>query len=272
VEADKKTYAQVEVVDDTQLLDSDAILASTDARLDLILKDLEFVETRLGRDPQPAEREALMKIQAALEAEKFVSQAELTPAELGAITVHSFHTYIPVTVARPGISPRRTGCCSAPSPRPVDLLPDGGWQGEPGVADSPGDDRRGRGRSIHTDMQKGFIRAEIIGYDDFIPLAARPRPSGPASSGSRPSSTSCRITTSPISGSTSNLAAVVGVSRAALLFLLLGSLPACRSAGWGPYAEPPVRGRVVDAASGRPLAGVRVTRIRWRIGRRAGRG
>jgi len=49
------------------------------------------------------------------------------------------------------------------------------------------------------------------------------------------------------------------VSRAALLFLLLGSLPACRSAGWGPYAEPPVRGRVVDAASGRPLAGVRVT-------------
>ena len=38
---------------------------SDENKADLILKDLEFVETRLGRDPQPAERAALEKIKSA---------------------------------------------------------------------------------------------------------------------------------------------------------------------------------------------------------------
>jgi len=49
VAADKKTYAQVEVVGEDQLLEADAVLALDEAKADLILKDLEFVETRLGR-------------------------------------------------------------------------------------------------------------------------------------------------------------------------------------------------------------------------------
>ena len=51
IEADKKTNAQVDVMGDDQLLEADAILATHDSKADLILKDLEFVETRLGRDP-----------------------------------------------------------------------------------------------------------------------------------------------------------------------------------------------------------------------------
>src|SRR2546427_6622050 len=51
VEADKKAQAQVDVIGEDQLLDADAILSSEDGKPDLILKDLEFVETRLGRDP-----------------------------------------------------------------------------------------------------------------------------------------------------------------------------------------------------------------------------
>ena len=53
VATDKKTHAQVDVVGKDQLLQADAVLALDEARADLILKDLEFVETRLGRDPQP---------------------------------------------------------------------------------------------------------------------------------------------------------------------------------------------------------------------------
>src|SRR6267154_5197024 len=69
VEADKKTYAQVDVIGDDQLLDADDILTSQDSRADLILKDLEFVETRMGCDPQPAERATLEKIRELLENE-----------------------------------------------------------------------------------------------------------------------------------------------------------------------------------------------------------
>ena len=62
VEADKKTHAQVDVIGEDVLLEADGILALHENKADLILKDLEFVETRLGRDPQPAEQAALKKM------------------------------------------------------------------------------------------------------------------------------------------------------------------------------------------------------------------
>src|SRR6267154_2327386 len=102
VEADKKTYAQVDVIGDDQLLEADAILASMETRADLILKDLEFVETRLGRDPQPAERASLEKIKALLENEKFVFKSDLNRDDLQAVAAHSFYTNKPITVAAPG--------------------------------------------------------------------------------------------------------------------------------------------------------------------------
>src|SRR4051794_25118336 len=89
VEADKKTYAQVDVIEEDQLLEADAILSSTDARADLILKDLEFVETRLGRDPQAAERAALEKIKGLLEAENFIFNSGISAEELQAVAAHS---------------------------------------------------------------------------------------------------------------------------------------------------------------------------------------
>ena len=58
----------------------------------MILKDLEFVETRLGREPQEAERQAFKKIQALLEQEKFVFNSCLTPEDLSAVATHNFFT------------------------------------------------------------------------------------------------------------------------------------------------------------------------------------
>ena len=47
VEASKKTYVQADVIGEDEALDADVFLATRDSRADLILKDLEFVETRL---------------------------------------------------------------------------------------------------------------------------------------------------------------------------------------------------------------------------------
>src|SRR5438477_11349950 len=101
VEADKKAQAQVDVIGDDQVLDSDAILSTPEGKSDLILKDLEFVETRLGRDPQPAERTVLEKIKSLLENEKFIFSSGLAPEELQAIAAHSFLTNKPITIASP---------------------------------------------------------------------------------------------------------------------------------------------------------------------------
>jgi ribosome-binding ATPase YchF (GTP1/OBG family) len=169
VEADKKTYAQVEVVGEDGLLEADGILAHSDAKADLLLKDLEFVETRLGRDPQPAERAALEKIRALLEAEKFLFSSGLAAADLQAVAAHSFYTNKPIAVATAEelAQPEAVLLRAFAEAGFICFLTVGGkenraWPIRKGVTalDAAG--------SIHTDMQKGFIRAEIIGFDDFL--------------------------------------------------------------------------------------------------------
>src|SRR5438445_287095 len=56
VEAQKKTYAQADVVEEKEMLISDAILTTRSALSDLLMKDLEAVETRLGRDATESEK------------------------------------------------------------------------------------------------------------------------------------------------------------------------------------------------------------------------
>ncbi len=169
IEADKKTYAQVDLVGEDGLLDADSILASTDARADLILKDLEFVETRLSRDPLAAERAALEKIKALLEAEKFLYGSGLTGEDLQAVAAHNFFTSKPVSVATSEDlkNPDALLLRAFQEAGYICFLTVGGkenraWPIRKGMSalDAAG--------TIHTDLQKGFIRAEIIGFDDFI--------------------------------------------------------------------------------------------------------
>ena len=169
VEADKKTYAQVDVISQDELLDADAILALADNKADLILRDLEFVETRLGRDPQAGERAALEKIKSLLEQEQFLGGDRLTAEELQAVAAHNFVTSKPVTVA------------TAEEVRNSDALLLRGFQesGYISFLTVGGKENRAwpirkgttaweAAGSIHTDLQKGFIRAEIIDFEDFI--------------------------------------------------------------------------------------------------------
>ncbi len=169
VEAQKKTHAQVDVVGEDQLIDADAILVSQEGRADMILKDLEFVETRLARDPQPAERQALERIQALLEQEKFVFNSGLEPADRQAVAAHNFFTAKPIVVVEPPElkNPDAVLLRAFGEAGYICFLTDGGKENRAWAI------RKGltaweAGGTIHTDIQKGFIRAEIIGYADFI--------------------------------------------------------------------------------------------------------
>src|SRR5687767_7213487 len=70
VEAQKKTYAQVDIVEEKEMLVSDAILTTHAALSDLLIKDVDAVETRLNRDPGEAEKAVLQKLAEALISEK----------------------------------------------------------------------------------------------------------------------------------------------------------------------------------------------------------
>jgi hypothetical protein len=58
---------------------ADAIVASSGGRFDLIVKDLEFAETRLARNPPAAEEAVLERIKACLEGEGVVADAGPVP-------------------------------------------------------------------------------------------------------------------------------------------------------------------------------------------------
>ncbi len=169
VEAQKKTYAQLDVVEEKELLTADAILTSRTALSDLLMKDLDFIETRLSRDAGGAEKVVLQKLADALVSEKPVAAAGLTADELKAISAHNFYSSKPVVVAgETDLADREALLVRAFAESGyISFLTVGGkenraWPIRAGLTawEAAG--------TIHTDIQKGFIRAEIIGFADFI--------------------------------------------------------------------------------------------------------
>jgi len=167
--AKKKTYLQVETVAEDALLDVDAILAPKEARTDLVLKDLEFVETRLGRAEQEAEKAFLNKIKATLEKEEFISSLSLSEEEKKLILTYGLLTIKPIVLAQKSEleepnsllarSLRESGFISFFTTGEKETR---AWLIKKGTTawEAAG--------AIHSDIQKGFIRAEIISLDDFL--------------------------------------------------------------------------------------------------------
>src|SRR5208283_5155608 len=77
VEAQRKTYAQVDLADEKEIATSDAILTNRSAFCDLLMKDLDFIEARQGRDPSEAEKKVLRKLAEGLVGETPVSAMAL---------------------------------------------------------------------------------------------------------------------------------------------------------------------------------------------------
>lgn len=169
VKADSKTYALVDVVGEEEAFTADALVASPEGRFDLIVKDLEFVETRLERNPSAAEKAVLERIRAHLESEGVVAEAGLTPEELHLVDSHAFVTAKPIVVAE-------TADSAAFDEFLVRVVSAGGYISFLTVGGPEnrawlirkGATAQEAGGAIHTDIQKGFIRVEIIGYDDFV--------------------------------------------------------------------------------------------------------
>jgi hypothetical protein len=169
VEAKKKTYAQVDVVAEDELVDADAVLTNADGLLELTFKDLDFIETRLGRGPAADEQAALLKLKAQLEADKTVLTAGLSAEELGPLAIHAFVSKRPIIVATPEevAAPETLMVRAFQESGYISFLTVGGKENRawPIPAGLTAWEAAG---TIHTDIQKGFIRAEIIRYADFI--------------------------------------------------------------------------------------------------------
>jgi len=167
--AKKKTYIQVELVGEEGALEADAILVAQEASLDLILKDLEFVENRLSRATLEEEKVLLAKFKEALEKENFISKVTITSEEEKIISSYSLLTKRPVVAA---VKEELDN----PDELLARVLKESGFSSFFTTGEKETRAwliRRGisaweAAGAIHSDIQKGFIRAEIIALEDFL--------------------------------------------------------------------------------------------------------
>jgi len=167
--AKKKTYIQVEVVAQDSALDADAILALSDSKTDFVLNDLEFVETRLSRASTDAEKALLNKFKAVLEKEEFISTIPLTEEEKKIISGYGLYTLKSITLAKQEEAEDANALLAR-------ALADSGYisfftTGEKETRAwliKKGINAWEAAGTIHSDIQKGFIRAEIISFNDFL--------------------------------------------------------------------------------------------------------
>lgn len=170
VEAKKKTYVQVDVVDQSEAANAAVLVVTPESRPDLLLRDLEFVENRLGRGPAEAERAALLKLRHALEQDRAAADAGLTEAEWQALAAHTgFLTAKPMVVATPDeqAHPEKLILRAYAASGHICFLTVGGKENRAWMI------RRGAtawdaAGVIHSDIQRSFIRAEVISYEDLV--------------------------------------------------------------------------------------------------------
>lgn len=169
VEADKKTYLQADVVGADLAHEAEAIIASTEKVPDLILSDLEFIETRLSRDPEAAEKQLLEKLKTLLEKEGFIFQAGLNEAENGIISAYTFFTKRPIVPATPEQLEQLPQLLlqAYHASGHICYLTVGGKENRAWPIRKGATAWEAAG-AIHSDIQKGFIRAEIIHFDDLV--------------------------------------------------------------------------------------------------------
>ena len=175
VEAQKKTHAQVDVVGGKDLLTCDAILTTGAALSDLLMKDLDFVEGRLGRETGEAERTVLQKIADALISEQPISAAGLTPEQQAAIAAHTFHSNRPVIVATEAelAEPDALLLRAFADGGHICYLTVGGKENR-AWAIRAGETAWEAAGAIHTDIERGFIRAEVVRCEDLLAAGSIP--------------------------------------------------------------------------------------------------
>ncbi len=166
----KKVYMQVEMIyDRNKIFEADGIIADKNLKLDLILSDLEFVETRLSRVETDEEKNLLNRFKTVLENEKFISEVELTDSEQKIVAGFGLLTILPIYLV------------SVEDTDDKDVVLFKAYYHFGYISFFTAAEKESRAWSIkkdmkapeaagaiHTDLQRGFIRAEVVHYEDLI--------------------------------------------------------------------------------------------------------
>lgn len=167
----KKTYIQAELVGQEELSDADVVLAAKDSRADLILSDLEFVENRLSKAEAALEKALLNKFKDSLEKEELLSSLTLTEEEKRIVSGYGLITLKPVILAgKDELEDKDKLLFKALKESGfISFFTTGEKESRAWLIRNGSTAWEASG-AVHSDIQRGFIRAEIISFNDFIQL------------------------------------------------------------------------------------------------------
>jgi ribosome-interacting GTPase 1 len=163
-----KTYACIELTDESKLSEADIILIAEDARLDLILKDLDFVTARLNQAESESEKKLLTELKIVLEKEGFLSELILAEDDKKTVSHYGLLTFKPIFIVTQGKLQDLNKLI-------IELIKHAGY-----ISFFTANEKEARAwlvksnttaweaaGKIHSDIQRGFIRAEVISAPDL---------------------------------------------------------------------------------------------------------
>lgn len=163
----KVTYIQLEFQDASHLKDSDGIICEKKSKLDLVLSDLEIIENQLAYNEQ--NKELFLRCKEALEKETILAEIPFNAEEkklllnLNLITLKNITLQDKENLApTPEIMRQVFNNSEMFSFFTVNERELRAWPIKKGatVYEASG--------QIHSDIQRGFIKAEVVGYEDLI--------------------------------------------------------------------------------------------------------
>lgn len=163
----KVTEIRMEFADASGIQDADGILCETKSKLDLIIGDLETVENRLaGAD---SDKDLFIRCKEALEKETVLNEVPFSDSQKQALSGINLVTLKPITFVDKENAP------SIPEMMAI------AHNNLPAITFFTVNEKELRAWSlkkgtsvyeaaglIHSDIQRGFIKAEIVGYEDLI--------------------------------------------------------------------------------------------------------
>lgn len=168
--APKKVYIQADIVSDSgKIFEADGILCAASAKLDLIINDLEFVEARLTRAADDLEKKLFVRFKEQLDKEAFLSELPLSEDEKKIISGYSLLTVKPVYLAKPEELEQKDKILFAAyyNLGYISFFT-AGEKDSHAWSIRKGANAWEASGAIHSDIQKGFIRAEVVSYKDLI--------------------------------------------------------------------------------------------------------
>ncbi len=165
----KVTPVQVEFVTEKDLKVSDVIVCLKERKLDLVITDMEIVEGKLSKDMQENEKKLLKEASALLEKEAPLCEGKFNNEDAKWLANNNFLTIRPVILISreemdnmPVLTRRVYDCSGRISFLTGGVKESRAWEARRNATAVEA------AHCIHSDIARGFIRAEVLAYSDLL--------------------------------------------------------------------------------------------------------